>query len=132
MDIGSRGIILEQKHLFNQWQMDLWYITRNKKEIQWRKVTASIQCGKWIRYRETTGGGTIQITTKGESGTQHINASCCQIQNSIIRLCNETKLQMVVVLVQKMGAGTSFYTQPLNIRCKVGFGLQIKIPLGGA
>ena len=51
MDMESRGIIPEYKHLFNQQWINLWDLPVKNKKLWLIKVTATIKCGKRIRGR---------------------------------------------------------------------------------
>ena len=39
MDMGSRGIIVENKHLFRRWWIDLWYIPLKYKQLCLKEAT---------------------------------------------------------------------------------------------
>ena len=52
MDMGRRGIIPEDKKLFNQWCSSLWDLPGKDKNFWLREVPAASEYGRLIRYRE--------------------------------------------------------------------------------
>ena len=47
--MGRRGIIPEDKHLFNQWWSNLWYIPIKDHKLWLVEVTPARNCKKWNR-----------------------------------------------------------------------------------
>ena len=55
-------------------------------------MTEAIKCDKRSRGRETIGGGGLNTTKNGESGTHNRGESYCEVQKSIIRIGVKEKI----------------------------------------
>ena len=55
-DMVRRGLIPEDKDLFNQRQINLWDLNRKDKKLWFREMTADIKCGKHRKDIETGWG----------------------------------------------------------------------------
>ena len=52
MDMVMRGILIEEKHLFNKWWNNPWNLPVNNKKIWSIEVIEARKCGKRSRDRE--------------------------------------------------------------------------------
>ena len=52
MDMVKRGLLIEEKNLFNQWWSNPWNLPVNNKNFWSIEVIETRKCGKRIRDRE--------------------------------------------------------------------------------
>ena len=55
MEIGRRGLIQEDKHVFKQIWGNLWYLPGNDKKLSLKEATEAGKCRKRSRDREING-----------------------------------------------------------------------------
>ena len=103
-----RGILIEEKHLFNKWWNNPWNLPVNNKTIWSIQVMESINAVKGAGIDKKL-GKTLQTTTKGEWFTQNICASCCDIHHYITNI-KDKKILYGCNNCIAMGQGMNFNT----------------------
>ena len=59
MEMGGRGLLTEDKHVFNQLWGDLWDFPGKDKKLWLIEVAATIKCGKGSRDVKISGGNSL-------------------------------------------------------------------------
>ena len=111
MEMGRRGTIPEDNHVFNQCWRNLWNLPGQYNKLQLREVTALRKFVNWIKDRGKGGGGGLQTSTKDTWVTHHRGAPGCEIQNSINNLDGKTNTYIYgFCACIAMVKGMDFYT----------------------